>query len=167
MVTLASVIPDFDGLGLVVDLATRHTAQPLDWWGRYHHVLGHNIGFALCCILLASAFSQQRLRTALLVGISFHLHLLGDLIGARGPDGDQWPIPYLLPFSKHPELIWSGQWALNAWPNMAITAALLFMTVLLARQRGCSPLQIFSSRADAAFVKAIRTRFPVKSPPGA
>ncbi len=31
-------------------------------------------------------------RIPLLVLFSFHLHLLGDLVGARGPDGDQWPI---------------------------------------------------------------------------
>ena len=52
--------------------------------------------------------------TALLVFISFHLHLLCDLIGARGPDGDQWPIPYLKPFSNSVQLAWHGQWALNA-----------------------------------------------------
>jgi len=94
--------------------------------------------------------------------LSFHLHLLSDLVGARGPDGDQWPIPYLLLFSKHMQLAWSGQWALNAWPNMVITAGLIGVMLILARQRGFSPLEMVSSRADALFVRALRTRFPLK-----
>jgi hypothetical protein len=89
------------------------------------------------------------------------LHLLGDLVGARGPDGDQWPIPYLLPFSNHLQLIWAGQWALNAWQNMTLTAALLLLTWVLAWKRGFSPLEMFSTKADRAFVGALRRRFPI------
>ena len=98
--------------------------------------------------------------TALLVFLSFHLHLLCDIIGARGPDGDQWPIPYLEPFSSLPRLIWSGQWALNAWPNMLITAVLIALAVRWAWQRGYSPLEMVSARADAVFVETLRRRFP-------
>ena len=91
---------------------------------------------------------------------AFHSHILGDVIGARGPDGYQWPIPYLLPFSRTPELVWSGQWALNAWQNFVITAIALSLTFYIAWSRGHSPLEIFSSRADRAFVETLRTRFP-------
>jgi inner membrane protein len=47
LVTLAGVIPDADGLGLVAELLTRHGAHPLLWWSAYHHVLGHNLRGAL------------------------------------------------------------------------------------------------------------------------
>jgi hypothetical protein len=47
LVTLASVVPDIDGLGLVAELLTRHSAQPLLWWSTYHHVLAHNVAAAL------------------------------------------------------------------------------------------------------------------------
>ena len=77
--------------------------------------------------------------TAFLVFISFHLHLLCDLIGARGPDGDQWPIPYLKPFSNALQLTWHGQWALNAWQNFVITGLLLVATFWLAWKYGSSP----------------------------
>ena len=162
LVTWASVVPDIDGLGIIADRLTRNSNHPLNWWGDYHHTLGHNFGFAIVVAAIAAIFAKQRVKTTLLVLLSFHLHLLADLVGARGPDGDQWPIPYLLPFSKHMQLAWSGQWALNAWPNMVITAGLIGMMLILARQRGFSPLEMVSSRADGLFVRALRTRFPLK-----
>ena len=161
-VTWASVVPDIDGLGIIAEKLTQNSSHPLNWWSNYHHMLGHNLGFALFVSVVVAFFAKQKIKTALLVLLSFHLHLLADLVGARGPDGYQWPIPYLLPFSKHLQLTWSGQWALNAWPNMVITAALIGISVMLARQRGFSPLEMFSAKADAAFVRALRNRFPVK-----
>src|SRR5688572_2166977 len=115
MVTIAGVIPDADGLGLIAEVATRHSTRPLLWWSEYHHVLGHNIGFCLVVTALAFAFATRRWLTAGLVCLSFHLHLIGDLVGARGPDGEQWPIPYLSPFSGAWSWTWAGQWPLNGW----------------------------------------------------
>ena len=161
-VTWASVVPDVDGLGIIAEVLTRNTSHPLTWWSDYHHILGHNIGFAILVTFLAAVIAKQRLKVAALVFVSFHLHLLGDLIGARGPDGDQWPIPYLLPFSNLWQWVWSGQWALNAWPNLVITAALMAISLFLAHRRGFSPLELFSTRADRVFVAALRHRLPVK-----
>jgi inner membrane protein len=89
--------------------------------------------------------------TAFLVFISFHLHLLCDLIGARGPDGDQWPIPYLKPFSNSIQLAWHGQWALNAWQNFLITGFFLVATFWIARKYGSSPVELVSKRWNAKF----------------
>ncbi len=163
MVTWASVVPDLDGLGIVAEKLTQNSAHPLNWWSEYHHVLGHNIGFAMVVTILAAIFAERKWVTAALVFISFHLHLVGDLVGARGPDGDQWPIPYLLPFSNRWQWTWSGQWALNAWPNFLIAGALIIVALLLARQRGFSPVEMFSRRMDALIVAALRNRFPVRA----
>ena len=163
LVTWASVVPDVDGLGIIADRLTRNSSHPLNWWGDYHHTLGHNLGFVIVVVAIAAIFATQRVKVTLLVLLSFHLHLLADLIGARGPDGDQWPIPYLLPFSKQLQLTWSGQWALNAWPNFVITGVLIGMMFIFARQRGFSPLEMVSSKADDIFVRALRTRFPLRS----
>src|SRR4051812_28095386 len=160
MVTCASVVPDVDGLGIIAERLTQNSVHPLNWWSDYHHVLGHNLGFALVVSVLAAVFASQKIKTTVLVFFSFHLHLLADLVGARGPDGDQWPIPYLAPFSKQLHLTWSGQWALNAWPNFVITGALIVITIVLACRRGFSPLEIFSWKVDSIFVSALRTRFP-------
>jgi inner membrane protein len=97
--------------------------------------------------------------TALLVFISFHLHLLCDLIGARGPDGDQWPIPYLKPFSNSVQLAWHGQWALNAWQNFAITGLFLVATFWTAWRYGSSPLELISDSANQALTRTLRQRF--------
>ncbi len=159
LVAMAGVIPDVDGLGLVADLATRGSAHPLNWWSEYHHVLCHNLGFCLLAAALVCGVARNKGKTVALSIASFHLHLLGDLLGARGPDGEQWPIPYLLPFSSAWQWTWSGQWALNAWPNMAITALLLSATLHFAWRRGSSPLELVSVRADKAVVEALRGRF--------
>jgi inner membrane protein len=163
LVALVGVAPDLDGLGIIPELLTRGSAHPLPWFSEYHHVLGHNLGLAIIVTIAGSLFARAQWRkTAVLVFISFHLHLLGDVIGARGPDGYQWPIPYLLPFSHKLNIVWHGQWALNAWPNFVITGIGLIAMFVIARNRGYSPLEIVSRRADAAFVAAVRERFPLK-----
>jgi len=159
LVTLACVAPDVDGLGIVADYFTRNSQHPLEWFSTYHHLL-HSLPFALIVTAVSFAVAAQRWKTAGMVFLSFHIHLLEDLWGSRGPDGYQWPIPYLMPFSRAWELSWRGQWALNAWPNFVITISLLMVTLYLAWSRGFSPLGMVSRNADAAFVAALRKRVP-------
>jgi hypothetical protein len=160
LVTLAAVAPDLDGLGVIAELATERTARPLFWWTEYHHVLGHNLLFACIATIAAALVARtSRVLTAALVFLAIHLHILGDLAGSRGPDEYQWPIPYFYPFSDTPQLTWSGQWYLNAWPNIALTAALIAATIVLAWRRGYSIVGMVSRRGDAVFVEMLRTRF--------
>jgi inner membrane protein len=158
MVALACVIPDVDGLGAVVDLATRGTPHPTEWFSRYHHQL-HSLAFAIVVAGVSFVLARRRRVTSVLALLSFHLHLLEDLAGSRGPDGYQWPIPYLAPFSEAGQMMWSGQWSLNAWPNFAITIGLLGLTFFLAWRRGFSPLEMVSARADQKFIETLRARF--------
>jgi inner membrane protein len=160
LVTLASVAPDIDGLGIVPELLTRNSAHPLLWFSLYHHRL-HNLAFAVVVAAVAFTLASQKWKMGLLAFLSFHLHLFEDVLGSRGPDGYQWPVPYLEPFSSAVQLTWRGQWGLNAWPNIAITIALLLVTFWLAWRKGFSPLEMVSSRADGAFVAVLRRRFPV------
>ena len=159
LVTIAGVIPDLDGLGYVAERLTVDSEQPLLWYSKYHHVLAHNLGCALLVTLLAFFLSRRSGATALLSFVSFHVHLLCDLIGSRGPDGYQWPIPYLLPFSRALELKWQGQWQFDAWPNKLIGVTLLGATIFLAWKRGCSPFEMVSRPADEAFVGLLRRWF--------
>jgi hypothetical protein len=132
LVTIAAVIPDVDGLGILV--------------------------------AAAACLAKRRAVTAFLAAVAFHLHILGDIAGSRGPDGYQWPVPYLRPFSDAWQLTWSGQWELDAWPNFAITTALLVLTLYLAWKRGHSPIELLSKRADRGFVSALRHRFGQPEP---
>jgi membrane-bound metal-dependent hydrolase YbcI (DUF457 family) len=158
IVTLACVAPDLDGLGIIPELLTRNTSHPLLWFTLYHHAL-HTLAFAFVVAVVAFALAHRRWKIAALAFLSFHIHLLEDVLGSRGPEGYQWPIPYLSPFSSSLQLTWSGQWGLNAWPNVAITVALLAITLGMAWRRGFSPLEMISLKADSAFVTALRNRF--------
>jgi hypothetical protein len=158
LVTLSAVIPDVDGLGIVAEILTRNSARPLLWFSRYHHSL-HNLMFALVVSAVAFVVAREKWKTAALCLLGFHLHLFEDLIGSRGPDGDQWPIPYLAPLSSTWSLTWGGQWGLNAWPNVAITIALVGVTLYLAWERGYSPVEMVSESADRQLVAALRKRF--------
>jgi inner membrane protein len=158
LVSWSVVVPDVDGLGIVVEVLTRNSSHPLLWFSQFHHTL-HNLAFAIVVTLLAFAVAEQKWKTAALCLLGFHIHLCEDLLGSRGPDGGQWPIPYLAPFSSVPALSWRGQWSLNAWPNFLVTLVLLGVTLYLARRRGFSPLEMVSERAERAFVSALRSRF--------
>ena len=166
LVTLAAIIPDADSAGVLVETLTRHSAHPLLWWSQYHHVLAHNLAFALLVAAAAFGLARQRWKIACLALASFHLHLLADLVGARGPDGEQWPIFYLWPFTSACRLSWSGQWGFNAWPNFLLTAILLSLTLYLAWRRGYSVLELIWPRLDRVFVGALRRRFgqPARQP---
>jgi hypothetical protein len=158
LVTLASVVPDIDGVGVIAEVLTRDSPHPLEWFSTYHHAL-HTLAFSLVVSGAAFMVAKQRWKLAALTFLSFHLHLLEDLAGARGPDGYQWPIPYLMPFCHAGTLTWDGQWALNAWPNFLITGVLLMATFYLSWMRGYSPIEMVSLKADSAFVGALRNRF--------
>ena len=156
IVALACVVPDVDGLGAIPEVLTKHSAHPLTWFSDYHHML-HNLSFALLVGAAACALATRRWKTALFAFLAFHLHLLEDVAGSSGPNGDYWPLPYFLPFSRL-SWTWGGQWALNSWQNMTITVVLLLMTFWLAWARGYSPLEMVSEKADVAFVGALRQR---------
>ncbi|MCF7762406.1 MAG: metal-dependent hydrolase [Verrucomicrobia bacterium] len=166
IVALSGLAPDIDGLGLAVDLATRGTAWETNWWGEYHHTLGHNLLFALVAGTIALAFARShRLKSFALAVTAVHLHLLCDVGGGRGPEGYQWPIPYLWPFAAHPQWVWSGQWALDAWPNLLITGICILVTLRLAWSRGFSPVELVCLRWDRKVVETLRQRFPGRADP--
>ncbi|MEE8399994.1 MAG: metal-dependent hydrolase, partial [Desulfobacterales bacterium] len=92
LITAAGIAPDIDGFGIIADILTRNTQHPLHWWDRFHHVFGHNLGFGIAIVIVALCLGTRRWFAACLAFVVFHLHLLGDLLGARGPEGYQWPI---------------------------------------------------------------------------
>jgi inner membrane protein len=158
LLTIVSVAPDMDGLGLVADLA-----RPLiglsqtSYYATYHHWLLHGIFWRLFSALIAGMLSSHKLRIFLLSLVVFHLHLLCDLLGSGGPGPDAvWPIYYLGPFSRAMTLEWSGQWQLNAWPNVAFTGVLLFVSGRHIILSGLSPTSLLGHRFNQAFVSTLQ-----------
>ena len=159
LVVVASVAPDADSVGAIGDLLQGRPLDSYELYARYHHVLGHNILFAagvtLACVLLA----KRKLLVGVLAAVAVHLHFLEDVVGSRGPDGSQWEVPYLLPFSHAWQWSVPWQWALNAWPNVVFTIVLLVLALYVAWSRGVSPVGLVSARADRALVRTLRERF--------
>ncbi len=156
LITWATVVPDLDGIGAIAEVLTRNSDHPWMWFSQYHHSL-HTLWFALFCAMLSAVIARRRWFTCALVFAAFHLHLLGDLLGARGPDGYAWPIPYLWPI-RSVSLSWSGEWPLNSWQNLVITLVLLGISAWIIRMKGRSPVEPFSLSADRAVVAALRKR---------
>jgi inner membrane protein len=161
LVTWAGIVPDVDGLVLIGDVANRLLGRPEAYlYQQYHHMLAHGLPAALGTAIVAFGLGVNRLKTAMFAFVAFHLHLLGDLLGSRGPEPtDVWPIPYLQPLSERLTMQWAGQWELTAWPNVALTVVLLAQVLVRAVRRGYSPVGIFSEAADRAVVATLRARF--------
>lgn len=160
IVAWASVAPDLDGVGLPVDWATRALGEGTSLYESFHHVAGHGLPAATVFTLICIPFLRRRALGAALVFLSFHLHLLFDLAGSGGgTPGDVWPLHYWWPFSDA-LVLWSGQWPLTSWQNTTLTVALLLYGLYRGARHGSSPLGLFSSRADAELVRALRARFP-------
>ena len=158
-VTLSGVIPDIDSFGIIAEQLTKESGHPLFWWSDYHHILGHNIGFGILVAVVVFIVSKKKWKTMGLALFCFHLHLLCDIVGAKGPDGYQWPIPYLLPFSNAIQIVWKYQWEINAWPNFVITVAALAVTFYYAWKNGYSVLGMISKKMDLVFVRTLQNRF--------
>jgi len=158
LVALAGIMPDADGLGLLIDGMTRLLGwQKTFYYAHYHHYLLHG---ALGCIVIAGVltlFARRKLRVLMLCLAVFHFHLLCDFVGSRGPSPeDLWPIFYFGPFDKDPMWIWNSQWPLDCWINRVFSVALLTWALCLAVPRGYSFVGVFSQRLDAVFVAVLQ-----------
>ncbi|HLP77875.1 MAG TPA: metal-dependent hydrolase [Candidatus Paceibacterota bacterium] len=160
LVTLAGVVPDADGLGILVDTASSLVSgreNTFHYYQQYHHYLLHGWPAALVVAGLLACFGRQRIRVLLICLVAFHLHLLCDLLGSRGPTpGDLWPIAYGEPFFRHPVFFWKGQWRLDGWQNRVICVTIFVLELSLVPRRGNSVVGIFSRKADAVFVEVLR-----------
>ena len=73
------------------------------FYAQYHHYLLHGALGGILIAALMACFARHRWRVALLALLVFHLHLLCDFVGSRGPaPEDLWPIFYFGPFDKDP-----------------------------------------------------------------
>lgn len=159
-IALAGVAPDLDGLGVVIDIANRFLGRPeSEWFATQHHWLLHGVFGGILAVVVSGLLGMRDWRVLLLVFASFHLHLLCDLVGSRGPSpGDVWPIHYLGPFSRELTASWGHQWALNAWQNMLITASLIVWMLYRGVTCGTTVVSLLSEHADLAVVQTLRNR---------
>jgi inner membrane protein len=163
LVTWAGVLPDADGLGVIPDVIGSWISgkeNTFHYYQQYHHILLHGWPGAILVSVLLTIFARQHWRVLLLCLLTFHLHLLCDFFGSRGPTvGDFWPICYSEPLFRHPIWFWKYQWRLDGWQNQTIFALLLAGSLWLAVKRGYSFVEVVSERADKVFVQVLRKWF--------
>jgi inner membrane protein len=158
LITWCGVLPDLDGLGVVVDAANRLSGHSSSsYYTLYHHSLLHGLAAILVIPGMLCVSGVRRWKVFWWGVVVGHLHLACDLAGSRGTEPDDvWPVKYLAPFSGKCTLTWNGQWPINSWPNITLTIVLLFVVFVAAARRGYSPVGLFSVHADKAFVEAVR-----------
>src|SRR3974390_2138613 len=89
LVTLAGIVPDGDGLGVVADVVKSLASgkeNNYEYYQHYHHLLLHGWPGAIVVSGLLALFARKRMRVLLMCLVTFHLHLLCDLLGSRGPE---------------------------------------------------------------------------------
>jgi hypothetical protein len=154
LVALAGVLPDLDGLGILADWYNSAVGNAdHQFYQTYHHYWTHGGLAAVVITAVLVCFARRRLRVAILALLVYHLHLLCDYVGSRGPDpGDLWPIFYLSPWRLHPMWICKWQWPLFGWQNGVISIVLFIWAIAMAFRRGDSFIGVINRRADAVFV---------------
>lgn len=144
LVTLASVIPDIDGLTLL---------GGVDLYHEYHHTFGHNIFLALGFSSLALLMKEEKVKVAALTFVSFHSHLICDLLGS----GADWGIYYLWPVSRWEMTSFPPfQWELESWQNILTTVIFMIVVGWMGIKRGRTIVELFSEKADRALVNTLR-----------
>lgn len=156
LVAIAGVAPDLDGLGLIVDKVSGTT----NYFFQYHHYLGHSVFSAIIIASIAAAFAKvQKLTVWFAAFFVVHLHLLCDIAGSKGPDGNQWPIHYLYPLNPYYSISWAHQWELNAWQNILTMVLLLFVSCYYAATKRITFLEVFSYRLNEEVFKMYNKYF--------
>lgn len=142
LIAWAGVAPDVDALTLLFGQEA---------YGAWHHVLCHGLAFAM--VVTAAVFAASRnFRVAALACLSFHLHLVADLLGS----GVEWPIVYFYPFSRA-ELQFPWGWELASWQNTTIMIALLVAMAFTAKRRGLTFAEAFlPARVADEVAKTVR-----------
>jgi len=139
---IAGLLPDFDGLGILIDVKYYH---------KFHHIIGHNflVGLLLA-VVLAMQSEQRRLRWILIYFGIFNVHMILDLLGS----GPGWGLYYLWPFSmayfESPYV-----WELQSWQNMVAFYIIMIWVVVLYNTKSRTPLEVVSSSLDQKCVAKI------------
>jgi len=132
LIVLAGLVLDLDGIGIL---------WSQDAYVALHRAVGHCLLFGLLVVASAMVLADSPWKTGLLAAISFHLHLVLDVLGTGGP-----PIRYLWPFTDW-GFAYRDHWVLSSWQNGVVMAATLLGVIWIAWRKGRTPRQILVGRA--------------------
>ena len=150
LVTWAGVVPDIDALAALGGVGA---------YVEYHHVLTHGALAAGIVATTCAIFGRDRLRVAMLALVTFHLHLLCDLVGS-GAQGQPWPIVYWWPWSRR-EFYSPYGWDLASPQNAVVWLAAVTLTAWIAATRGRTFGEAFlPARVDAKVAEVLAKVVP-------
>jgi hypothetical protein len=141
---VAASAQDLDGVGVVMGVES-------DAYQNYHHLVCHNLAFIVIVAIVLTILSRHRLKVLLLYLVLGHLHLLMDYFGS----GPGWGIAYWFPFSRRAYKTHLA-WEFFSWQNLAMAAALLLWTLLIAKWQGRTPVETITPDLDRRFVSRLR-----------
>jgi inner membrane protein len=144
---VAAAICDLDGLSILF-------GQNAYW--TYHHLLTHDLVFAIISSAVLAYFSPRPLRSFLIYFSLFHLHLLMDYYGS----GRDWDIYYLYPFSRR-SLHNVHAWDFYSWQNLTAAGVLFAWTIVIAVRQGRTPLEAPMPDLDRQLVAWLRAKLPL------
>ncbi|PYM27178.1 MAG: hypothetical protein DMD80_16000 [Candidatus Rokuibacteriota bacterium] len=124
IVVLAGTLPDLDGIGI---LWSEHA------YAAAHRAAAHGVFFAALIIAVAVLGTDRPWLVGALAAISFHLHLLLDVVGTGG-----MPIRYLWPLTDW-QWSYGGHWVLASWPNAVVMTVTALGVVVIAWRRKRTP----------------------------
>ena len=142
---VASLAPDLDGLSLLFGL---------DVYARYHHLVLHNLLFAVVVTLVSAYWVGLRPLSLGLVFLAFLSHLVGDYFGS-GPGWGLWPF---LPFSDR-FYECECAWNLVSWQNTLITLGAIAVALWAAIRQGHTPLEFIHAGLERTVVETLRLRW--------
>ncbi len=152
LVAWAGVLPDIDGASLL---------WGVEAYGRWHHVLAHNLLAGVVAGTAVAAVARDRVKTAVLALVAFHLHLAFDLVGS----GVGWTVSYLYPLSGGVFGVTWG-WELRSWQNLVATLLFFGLSLGTAVAKRRSFVESFMPGVvDGAFCDLVaRTWARLRSP---
>jgi hypothetical protein len=144
----AAALPDLDGVTYVFGEGV---------YQQYHHLVCHNLLFAIAFAVALQAFSTHKAKAFALYVALAHLHFVMDYFGS----GPFWPIYYLWPFNGKFYFRNPQAWEYTSWQNKAAAGVLLVWTLVIAVRQGRTPVELVAPRLDALFVSWLRSRLRV------
>src|SRR5688500_2904323 len=142
----AASLADLDGVTYVAGESA---------YQMYHHLLGHNLLFAVVFATVLAALSRGRARIAavfILYLALAHSHLIMDYFGS----GPNWPIYYLWPFDPSFKFRNQNGWEFTSWQNKTAAAVLLAWTIGIAIVKLRTPVELLVPRLDQQMVRGAR-----------
>lgn len=151
LVAWAGVAPDLDGLTVLAGIES---------YGRWHHLLTHGLVTAIVVTALWASLARDRLKVAGLALLTFHIHLVCDLLGS----GVQWPLTYFWPFSAY-QLFTPFGWELDSWQNWVVAVMALLACARIGVVYGRTFGETFlPAKLDALVAETLRRRFGSSAP---